>query len=160
MKIPLIYLKDKQAFTKKDGIMKFIGKPIDIARNLQEQGYRLIHIVDEDALSGLSNNFDIYDSLTCFINIQVECAPRLPLIKKLLSVRARVVLEPGKADLSSINEKNLLVAKIKGKTEASLEDFHDLVLEDEQAIKEYSKSGKRIILYEKGKAWGVIISSF
>ena len=160
MKIPLIYIKDKQVFTKKQGILKFIGKPIDIAKKLQEDGYKLIHIVDEDALSGFSTNFDVYDSLTYFINIQVECAPKAELVKKLLSVRARVVISPGKLDLSGIKEKNLMVAKIKGKTDASLQDFHDLILEDEEAIKEYSDSGKRIMLYEKGKAWGIIISSF
>ena len=34
----LFYIKDKQAFTKDHGILRFIGKPIDIAKQWKKEG--------------------------------------------------------------------------------------------------------------------------
>ena len=45
MKIPLLYLRDKQVFTKKDGILRLEGKPLPTAREMKEQGIKLIHFV-------------------------------------------------------------------------------------------------------------------
>lgn len=166
--IPLIYVKDKQAFIKERGILRLLGKPIDIANNLKEEGYKLIHIVDLDALDGLSTNLDIYDALTYFINVQVECAPKEQLVKKLLSFRCRVVIPPSNLDLSAIKEKNLLVAKFSKETKGNLEDFHDVLIEDadDNSVKKFKKLGKRVLVFEKDKekikedVWGVVTSSF
>ncbi len=158
MRIPLIYIKDKQVFSKKEGILRFIGKPVDVAKKIKEQGYKLIHIVDEDALAGTPTNLDVYDSLTYFINVQVECAPDDKLVKQLLTLRCRVVLPPGELDVSGIKEKQLLVAKVPKNCEMPVDDFHDVVLEDAGEIKKFSSMGKRVMVYEKTKekVWGVI----
>ena len=167
MRIPLICIKDKQAFRKEDTLLRFIGNPIELARKFKKEGYKLIHIVDLDALSGISTNLDMYDSLTYIINVQVECAPNENLVKKLLSLKCRVVLPPSDLDLSSIREKKLLVAKVS-KPETDVKDFHDVVVEDadDALVKTFASIGKRVIIYEKdrekvkGDVWGVIISSF
>lgn len=166
IKIPLIHLKDKQAFAKSGSVLRFLGKPLDVARKFKEDGFKLIHIVDEDALSGLSTNLDVYNNLTFIINVQVECAPIPALVHSLLNLSCRVVLEPGRMDLSGIKEKQRLVAKILPGTSPSVDDFHDILLldADEELIEKYSGLGKRIILYESEKknkkAWGIILSSF
>ncbi|MFH1684905.1 MAG: hypothetical protein ABH983_01225, partial [Candidatus Micrarchaeota archaeon] len=115
----------------------------------------------EDALSGSSTNLDVYDTLTCFINVQVEGFSKDDMIKKLLSLRCRVVLAP-EFDVSKYSEKNLLVAKIKADYSGSLDGFHDVILEnaDDFSIQKFSKLGKRIIIYSelktKEKVWGKI----
>ena len=159
MDIPLIYIKDKQAFTKKEGILKLLGNPVDIAKRLKDEGYKLLHIVDLDALRGLSKNLDVYDNLTYFINVQVECAPDEDLVKKLLTLRCRVVLPPD-SDISVYEEKNLLVAKIPEGYRGPVSDFPDVILEDQSAIAKFP--AKRVMVYEKAeeKVWGTIISSF
>jgi uncharacterized protein related to proFAR isomerase len=164
LRIPLIFIRDKQAFSKASGMLKILGKPLDVAKRLKEEGYRLIHIVDLDALSGLSTNLDIYDGLTYFINVQVECAPREELVKKLLSLKCRVVLNPA-FDVSGLKEKKLLVAKIPKDYEGDAEGFHDVVLEDatSENVKKFESLGKRVMVYEKDEAavklktWGLVI---
>ncbi|MBU0532766.1 hypothetical protein KKB44_04705 [Candidatus Micrarchaeota archaeon] len=153
MDIPIIYLKDKQVFRKEAHILKLLGKPIDVVKKLHADGYKLVHIVDMDALSGSSTNLDVYDALTYFINIQVECAPKIDLIHKLLSYRCRVVLVPSELDLSEIKEKNLLVAKISKNGEYHLDDFHDVILEeaDDASIKKFKAKGKRVIVFDDYK---------
>jgi hypothetical protein len=165
MKIPLFYLRDKQAFTKKEGVLRLEGKPLDLARDLQAQGIRLIHFADLDALSGNSRNFDIFSGLTFFINIQVECAPKEEMITKLLDLKCRIVLPP-ETPVAKYKEKRLLVAKIPQGYSGSAEGFHDVILEnaDQTAAKKFEALGKRIIVYEKDKnkvknAWGIISSS-
>ena len=106
---------------------------------------------------------DIYNSLTYFINVQVECYPDEKLVKKLLSLRCRVVLKPGKLDLSDLKEQNLLVANIHD--EESAEQFHDVIIDyDRKLIEKYSKMKKRVIVREKAEnkegIWGIIVSSF
>src|SRR5512135_2780469 len=110
--------------------MRLLGKPLDAARRMKDEGSRLIHIVDVDAINGLPTNMDIYDGLTYFINIEVECAPKDAFVKKLLSIKARVVLPPDSLDLSKIREKKLLVAKIPPGYAGEAEGFHDVILED------------------------------
>lgn len=170
LRIPLIYLKDKQAYG--ESMLSLLGKPIDLARRLKDDGYKLIHLIDQDALAGRSTNLDIYDHLTYFINVEVECAPRDEIVKKLLSLKCRVVLPPDASGLSALREKKLIVAKVSGSYAGHLDDFHDVVVEDadEDAVKRFLAMGKRVIIYEKdlGKIkskevkkqiWGVLVSS-
>lgn len=167
MRVPLICIKDKQAFRKENNLLRFIGSPIELAKKFKKEGYKLIHIVDLDALSGLSTNLDMYDSLTYIINVQVECKPDDTLVKKLLSLKCRVVLPPSGLDLSAIREKRLLVARVS-KPEADVKDFHDVVVEDadDAIVKTFASMGKRVMIYEKDrkkvkeKVWGVILLSF
>ncbi|MFN7991251.1 MAG: hypothetical protein U0R44_03780 [Candidatus Micrarchaeia archaeon] len=166
MEIPLLYLKDKQVFTK-NGPMRLLGKPLDVARKMQEKGCTLIHFVDIDAVNGLPTNMDVYDGLTYFINIQVECAPRDAFVKKLLSIKCRVVLPPGSLDLSKIKEKRLLVARIGASYPGEAEGFHDVILDeaDDDSVRRFAALGKRVIIYSKDrkkvteKVWGVITPS-
>jgi len=161
IKIAQIIVKDKQAFSRSGGVLRFLGSAVDIAKKIKEEGFKLIHVIDEDALSGSSTNLDVYDTLTCFINVQVECAPKEEMIKKLLSLRCRVVLSPD-ADVSKYSEKNLLVAKVKADYSGNLDGFPDVILEDadESSIQKFSKLGKRLIIYSevktKQKVWGKI----
>lgn len=161
IKIAQIIVKDKQAFSRTGGVLRFLGSAVDIAKKIKDDGFKLIHIVDEDALSGSSTNLDVYDNLTCFINVQVEGFSKDEMIKKLLSLRCRVVLSP-ETDVSKYSEKNLLVAKVKAGYSGSLDGFHDVILEnaDEPSIQKFSKLGKRIIIYSelktKQKVWGKI----
>lgn len=164
LKIPLFYMRDKQLFTKKDGILRLVGKPLDIAKELKEQGYKLIHFVDMDALSGRNTNLDVYSGLTYFINVQVECAPKLDMLQKLMTLKCRVVLFPtAELDQASINH-NLMVAKIVTGYNGEADGFRDVILEnyDEANAKKFLKLGKRIILYEDQKPkktkdiWGLI----
>lgn len=170
MRIPLIYLKDKQAFIKSKGMLRLAGKPLDIAKELKAQGYRLIHIVDADAISGLTKNLDTYDNLTYVINVEVECAPHPDIVMKLLSLKCRIVVPPS-MDVSALKEKKLLVAKIAKGCAEEASGFHDVVLEDadDPQVKRFAALGKRVIVYEEGYlkleagnqklVWGVIFSS-
>jgi uncharacterized protein related to proFAR isomerase len=162
--IPLIRVRHKQVF--RNDMLTLAGKPVDVARRLKEQGSVLIHIVDEDALAGLSSNLDIYSDLTYFINVEVECAPDDALVKKLLSLKCRVVLAPGRLDVSRYREKKLLVAIVAAGYEGGLEGFHDVIVEeaDDAAVARFSAMGKRVIVYEKDlkklkspqSVWGAI----
>jgi len=163
MEIPLIYLKDKQAFVKKQKTMRFIGKPIDIAKKLKDKGYILLHIVDLDAKKGMETNFDVYDKLTFFINIEVECGEKEHFIKRLLEIKARVVIDlPSEINLAKFaKQKRLLVGKIKKGYSGDAKQVHDVILEkpDEELISRFRK--RRLILYDykgKEKVWGVISS--
>jgi hypothetical protein len=170
LQIPILYIKDKQVFRKENGILRLVGKPLDVAKDMKKEGYKLIHFVDSDAISGLSNNLDIYDGLTFFINIEVECAPNQQLVSKLLALKCRVVLDVVQAEANikfdSLN-KNLLVAKIpKGKEySGNAESFRDVILEeyDEREAGRFEKLGKRIICHKTTNSklkthdvWGVL----
>ncbi len=167
LKIPLLYIKDKQVFRKEGGIMRLIGKPQDVAKDLKEK-YKLIHFVDMDALSGLNTNLDVYNGLTYFINVQVECAPRMEMITKLMVLKCRVVLPPStEFVLGGLLNTNLLVAKVPKGYKGNADHFRDVILEeyDEAEAGRFAGLGKRIITYEeqkpkKSKLWGVIISRF
>ncbi|MDD5340707.1 MAG: hypothetical protein PHV13_05710 [Candidatus ainarchaeum sp.] len=165
--IPLILIKHKQVF--RQDMLTLLGKPIDVAKRLKDEGHKLIHIVDEDALAGNSSNLDIYDHLTYFINVEVECAPKEDILRKLLSLKCRVVLPPS-AQVSGFREKALLVAKVRRDYAGGLEGFHDVIVEgaDDAAVERFAAMGKRVIVYSKdlerlGKAkkavWGSISTS-
>jgi len=165
-----MHVRDKQAFSLEAGMMRMIGKPIDVAKRWKEEGCKLIHIVDVDALNGTSTNLDIYDNLTFFINVEVECAPSIAT--KLLDLKCRVVLSPSAGPaVEGFREKRLLVAKLPpghAVDGRELAAFHDVILEeaDEGAVEKLLSLGKRIIIYEKDEGkirskgvWGVISSS-
>jgi uncharacterized protein related to proFAR isomerase len=155
LEIPVIYVKDKQAFTKTDGIMKLLGNPLIIAKDQAKKGIKLIHIIDEDAKRGLATNLDIYDKLTFFINVQVECGEHEEIIEKLLRLKARVVLHlPTKLDLSIWQEhERLLVGIVNRDYEGSAEGVYDLIVEgaDEAKVKQFQDLGKRIMINEEDK---------
>ncbi len=165
IKIPLIYLKDKQAFAKRNGVMRLLGNPVEIARRLKGEGYILIHIVDLDAKEGMETNFDVYDKLTYFINIEVECGEREHFIERLLGIKSRVVLElPTKIDLKKWEEhKRLLVGKIGKNYTGNAEEVHDLILEEPTERLLSLFGDRRLIVYGsykgKEKVWGVIFSA-
>ena len=146
--IPLILIKHKQVF--RQDMLTLLGKPIDVAKKMKADGRTLIHIVDEDALSGNSSNLDIYDHLTYFINVQVECAPKEDILRKLLSLKCRVVLPPS-AQVSGFREKKLLVAKVQRDYAGGLEGFHDVIVEDadDAAVERFAAMGKRVMVYSK-----------
>lgn len=166
MDIPLLYLRDKQAFRKEAGAMALAGKPVDVAKGLKEKGAKLIHFVDLDALNGMNKNADVYGNLTFFINVEVETAPREEIVTKLLSLHCRVVLPPD-ADVTRYREKRLLVARIPPGYRGDAAGFHDVILEegDEATAERFRSLGKRVIIFEKdegkmkGPVWGVISSS-
>ncbi|MFN7088852.1 MAG: hypothetical protein ACK4NX_03515, partial [Candidatus Paceibacteria bacterium] len=54
---------------------------------------KLLHIVDLDAKKALTTNFDVYDKLTYFINIEVDGISNSKFMEKLLEINARVVVE-------------------------------------------------------------------
>ncbi len=154
--IPIVYLRDKQVFADKT-MLRILGKPVDVAKRMHEGGIKLIHIIDSDALRGLANNLDVYDKLTYFVNVEVETAPVDSIVKKLLSLKCRVVLVPDTGfDVSKYSEKKLLVAKIPaipagadpGKIVALAAGFHDVILAtgDEEKAVVYIEAGKRVIL--------------
>jgi len=151
LEIPVFYLKDKQAFTKSDGITKLLGNPIIVAKDYAKKGIKLIHIIDEDAKRGFSTNLDIYDKLTYFINIQVECGDHEGMIEKLIGLKARVVIRlPAKLDLKKWKDKErLLVGIIDKDYKGKAEGVHDVIIEqaDEESIKKFKDLGKRVIAF-------------
>ena len=163
MKIPLIYLKDKQAFTKQKGVMRLLGNPVEIAKKFKEEGYILLHIIDLDAEKGMETNFDVYDKLTCFINIEVECNKE-HFIGRLIKIKSRVVVQlPSELNLKKWKEnKRLLVGKIGKDYHEKAEEVHDLILEEptDELFRKFKE--KRLIVYEnykgKEKVWGIIFS--
>ncbi|MBI5223262.1 hypothetical protein HY990_02475 [Candidatus Micrarchaeota archaeon] len=150
MEVPILVIKDKQAFST-DG--RVIGNPVFVARRFFDDGAKLIHIIDRDALMGLSTNMDIYDKLTYFVNVQVECAQNLPLIHKLLSFKCRVVIRsPFSLDFSALEEKKLLVLMISNPADLKVSgDFFDLILADysPDLFESALKLKKRIMVFGK-----------
>lgn len=166
MQIPLIYLRDKQAFRREGGALRLAGKPLDFAKDRKAEGCKLIHIIDLDAMSGLPTNLDVYDGLTYIINVQVECAPLLSLVRKLLALKCRVVLPPS-FDTAGLREEKLLVARLPPGYPGDAAGFHDVVLEsaDDAAMERFASLGKRVMIFAEDsgkvtkKPWGVISSS-
>ncbi len=155
LEVPLLYMRDKQVFRKDGGALRFVGKPIDVVREFHKQGSKLVHFVDMDALLGSQMNLDVYNSLTFFINVQVECAPQEAIVRKLLSFKCRVVLPPT-FDATTMREERLLVAKIPAKYESDsfgqkLTGFHDVLLDnaDIELVSKFLGLGKRVLVYEK-----------
>lgn len=149
----LIYLRDKQAF-EKDGVLRLLGKPVTVAKELKTQGIDLLHIVDLDALKGLATNFDVYDKLTYIMHVEVECVEDMQLIGKLLEINARVVvtLPARKLDLKNFaGKERLLVGKITSGYAGNAPDVHDVLIEDATLglADKFSKLKKRVLVYRK-----------
>jgi hypothetical protein len=91
--------------------------------------------------------------------VQVECAPKEDIIRKLLSLRCRVVLPP-ETDISSYEEKNLMVAKLPEGYNGKAEGFKDVIVMNETDAERMVGLKKRVILMgEAGttkKLWGTI----
>lgn len=149
----LLYLKDKQAFTKENGLLRLLGKPIDIAKQWKKDGIGLLHIIDLDALKGLGTNFDVYDKLSYIMHVEVECGEHPTFIEKLLTINTRVVLSlPSKLDLEKFTDnRRSLVGKISPDFDGSTEQVHDLLIENAtlQSVQKFAKSGKRVLIYKK-----------
>nr|QNO54469.1 hypothetical protein FMKGKFDM_00002 [Methanosarcinales archaeon ANME-1 ERB7] len=168
LRIPVIYVRGKQAFSKKEGILRLLGKPTGVARDFAEEGRKLIHIIDKEA-RGTSPNFDVYDSLTTFMHIQVECGSET-FAKLLVGIKARAVVRlPPKFSLEGFSDdERLLVGIIESGYSGSVEGVHDLIIEnaDDKSVEKFSKTKKRLIVkkedYEKlktenkKKIWGVL----
>ncbi|MBD3389451.1 hypothetical protein GF415_00660 [Candidatus Micrarchaeota archaeon] len=151
LEVPLIYLKGKKAYKKKLGTLKPMGSAIKVAKKFKEQlGTELIHVVDLDALQGKKTNYDIYDHLTFSMYVQIEVKPDPKLIKPLLGLNARVVIElPTKLDLKQFEDKKrLLVGKITPRFRGSLEGVYDIYLDGESPAKlrELLKKKKRVFV--------------
>lgn len=166
LRIPIIYIKDKQAFTKKNGVLRLLGNPVHIVREMAKQGTKLIHMIDEDAKKGVATNLDVYDKLTYFINVEVECGEHESIVEKLLGMKARVVLRlPTKLDLNKWKEKERLLVGIVGPDyKGNANGVHDVILEqaDEEKVKRFLELGKRVIVHETGDkeletlCWGLL----
>jgi uncharacterized protein related to proFAR isomerase len=168
--IPFFIVKDKQAFRKDEGRLRQIGSPTQIVRKLADSGAKLIHIIDMDAKKGITTNMDIYDKLTYFVNIEVECSEKADMIERLIHVKARVVLELStKRDLLKWKEhERLMVGMVKPDYSQDAEGVHDVIIEDANnaTIERFDKLGKRIIVFEtdhrkldtehKKLVWGVL----
>ncbi len=151
LEVPLIYLKGKKAYKKKLGTLKPMGSAIKIAKKLKEQlGTELIHVVDLDALKGKKTNYDIYDHLTFSMYVQIEVKPDPKLIKPLLDLNARVVIElPTKLDLKQFEDKKrLLIGKITPRFRGSLDGVYDVYLDGDSPAKlrELLKKKKRVLV--------------
>ena len=148
MKIPVIYLRDKQAFSNKTNRLAILGKPIDLAKKLKKEGADLIHIVDLDLEKGNIVNFDTYDHLTYFIHAQVEGARDEKTVKRLVDVGMRTVIPlPTLLNLKKFSKnKRLLVGKITNPEDAS-DDVFDLLYSGtkKEELESLLKTGRRII---------------
>ncbi|MBD3397644.1 hypothetical protein GF412_00725 [Candidatus Micrarchaeota archaeon] len=152
MDVPLIYLKGKKAYTRRLGTLKPMGSAIKIAKRLKERlGTELVHIVDLDALKGKKTNYDVYDHLTFTMYVQVEVQPDPKLIKPLLDIDARVVIElpAKKLDLKQFEDKKrLIVGKITPRFRGSLDEVYDVYLDGESPSKlqELLRKKKRVFV--------------
>lgn len=156
MRIPLVYMRDKQFYAKHKGVLRLIGNAVEIAKKLSEE-YELLHIIDLNLNKGSTANSDVYDKLTYFTHIQVECENE-KMAERLLELKARVVLKlPTKLPIERWNER-LLVGIVTGKEDA--EGVHDIILKNPTKEKIEKYKDKRIIVFEKSKekAWGIIFS--
>ncbi|MGB9719611.1 MAG: hypothetical protein ACPL06_03395 [Candidatus Anstonellales archaeon] len=150
MKVISFLLKDKQFFAWSDGL-KLVGNPVSKAKELRERGIKLLHIKDADIKT--MNNFDIYDKLTYIINVQVEAPCDGKIIKRLLEVKARVVVELPCALLEKFKEsKKLLVGKVRdwGNTDG-IEFVNDVIVFSESEIEKVERLGKRVLFWGKSK---------
>lgn len=157
----IFFIKDKQAFKKEEGVLRLIGKSIEVAKKAKEDGATLIHFIDLDAQKGLNTNFDVYDKLSYIVNIEVEGVKDDEFVVKLLSINVRVVFElPTPPDSSSLNtwkekfkEKPRLLVGILAGTDVvdSVSFVHDVILPNPnpELVSKLKKLGKRIIVYKK-----------
>ncbi|NYZ60428.1 hypothetical protein H0O01_01890 [Candidatus Micrarchaeota archaeon] len=165
MEVPIILVKGKQAFKKSMGSMRLLGNAANLVKKLSEE-YALFHIVDMDALNGNKSNFDLYDNLTYFTHVQVECKPDEKLIGALLAMEARVVVDlPSKLDFEKFGKKkSLLVGKVKPGFAEPFPPIREILLDgkDDELAKRILSEDKRLFVlkehYPKGfrRAFGVL----
>ncbi|MEW6528990.1 MAG: hypothetical protein AB1391_03820 [Candidatus Micrarchaeota archaeon] len=143
-------IRDKTAFAEESGVLKQIGKPIDIINSIAKD-IKLIHVVDLNAKLGNTTNFDLYNHMTYKINIEVEMPPKERIIKKLLDMKARVVLDlPCALNLKKFSENiRLLVGLVKKEErEENVFDYY-IKTDDVELLKVLTKNKtkKRVLLY-------------
>ena len=151
MKAVVFILKDKQFFIRQEEGTRLVGNPLVAAKKMKEMGIKLIHIEDADIKT--MKNFDIYDKLTYIINIQVEAPCDEKIIKKLLGVKARVVVELPCAALEKFKEsKKLLVGKVVNwKNTEGIDFVGDVIVFSEGDIEKAERMGKRVLFWGKTK---------
>ena len=165
MDVPVLHVKGKQAFRTEMGSMRLLGNAAQLVRSLSEE-YALFHVLDLDALKGNKSNFDLYDHLTYFTHVQVECKPDPKLISELLKMEARVVVElPSALDFEKFGKKkSLLVGKVKPGFAEPLPPIREIILDgkDDELAKRILNEDKRLFVkkehYPKGfrRAFGVL----
>jgi len=165
MEVPTFFLKGKQAFRKDMGSMRLLGNAAQLVRSLSDE-YALFHVVDLDALKGNKSNFDLYDHLTYFTHVQVECKPDSKLISALLKMEARVVVElPSALDFEKFGKKKtLVIGKVKPGFSESFPPIREILLDgkDDELAKRVLNEDKRLFVkkehYPKGfrRAFGVL----
>lgn len=161
--VPVIYIKDKQAFSKSGGTLKLLGPAVETIKKLSQK-YELFHIIDLDLKKGNLTNFDVYDKLTYSTHIEVECEKE-EIVERLLGINARAVIElPSQMNLDKFNKK-LLVGVVRDK-DTDVSKVNDVIIEnaEKDAISYYQNKGKRIMLREdkwdkKTKVWAVILTA-
>lgn len=144
-----VILRDKTVFREQDGILRQAGRPMDILQKIPED-VKILHIVDLNAKDGNMTNLDLYDNMTYKLNIEVECAPKEEILRKLFALGTRAVLDlPCPIDLKKFEKKKrLLVGKVTG--EERDEGVFDYYAESEDAatIAKIAKK-KRVLVYSK-----------
>ncbi|MCK4319962.1 hypothetical protein KAW38_05345 [Candidatus Micrarchaeota archaeon] len=141
------YLKGKQIFSKGKATYRLVGSPIPLIKKKIKQGFEVFHIKDLDALKGNAANLDIYDHLTQFTHVQVECLEKETLVKKLLGLRVRVVLDLPIKKIYQQEYEKLIVGKAEPGYKGPL-NCHDVFLdgEDGELVKRIKKENKRLII--------------
>lgn len=146
-----LLVRDKTAFREEGGVLRQVGKPMDILHNIPE-GVKILHIVDLNAKAGNATNLDLYDKMTYAVNIEVEVAAKEEMLKKLFALKARAVLDlPCRLDLEKLGKnKRLLVGRItKDERSGDVFDYY-LETEDLELVKEIAEAAKkRILVYSK-----------
>ena len=164
MDVPAFCVKGKQAFRKELGSLRLLGNAAQMVRKLSEE-YSLFHIIDLDALKGNRTNFDLYDHLTYFTHVQVECRQEPRLISALLEMDVRLVIDlPTQLDLSRFQEKrNFLLGKVPAGYTGQL-PTREILLDgkDDELARRILSEDKRLFLkkehYPKGfrRAFGLL----
>ncbi len=141
------YLKGKQVFRKGKATYRLVGSPIPLIKKKVKEGFEVFHIKDLDALNGNATNLDIYDHLTQFTHVQVECLEKETLVKKLLGLRVRVILKLPIKKIYPKEYEKLIVGKAEPGYKGPL-NCHDVFLdgEDKELARRIKKEKKRLII--------------
>lgn len=165
MDVPVLYVKGKQAFRREMGSMRLLGNAANLIRKLSEE-HPLFHIIDLDALNGNRSNFDLYDHLTYFTHVQVECRPDEKLISALLKIEARAVVDlPSGLDFEKFGKKkSLIIGRVKPGYSGPFPPIREILLDgkDDELAKRILSEDKRLFVlkehYPKGfrRAFGIL----
>lgn len=156
----LVVLKQKQFFERKGGVLRLLGPAGEAGKKLAKE-YKVLHIIDMDAGSGKGANFDIYDSLTSFVNIQVECSGNSALAKRIYGLGGRVVIEVGDGIDRKLVKPNLTILKTAEpggeEAEKDLGLVKDVLVlgSTEEKLAMVKKAGKRAFVLSEGPGRGV-----